>query len=254
MKIKGQAALVTGAASGMGKATAEFLAANGAKVTLLDINEDAVNKIAIEHSMTAVAVDVTSAQSMEDAVSRAQNANGVARILVNCAGIAPARRIVGRDGPMPLEEFKHVIDVNLNGTFNAIRVMAAALRNAPVLDDAGERGVIVNAASVSAFEGQIGQAAYSASKGAIVALTLQAAREFSSAGIRVMTVAPGLIATPMLLGMPDEVQESLARQVPFPKRLGQPQEFAQLVGHIIANQMLNGEVIRLDGAIRMQPR
>ena len=254
MKIKGQAALVTGAASGMGKATAEFLAANGAKVTLLDINEDAVNKIAIEHSMTAVAVDVTSAQSMEAAVSRAQNANGVARILVNCAGIAPARRIVGRDGPMPLEEFKHVIDVNLNGTFNAIRVMAAALRNAPVLDDAGERGVIVNAASVSAFEGQIGQAAYSASKGAIVALTLQAAREFSSAGIRVMTVAPGLIATPMLLGMPDEVQESLARQVPFPKRLGQPQEFAQLVGHIIANQMLNGEVIRLDGAIRMQPR
>ncbi len=254
MKIKGQAALVTGAASGMGKATAEFLAANGAKVTLLDIDEDAVSKIAIEQNMTAIAVDVTSAQSMEDAVSKAHNSNGVARILVNCAGIAPAKRIVGRDGPMPLEEFKHVIDVNLNGTFNAIRVMAAALRNAPVLDDAGERGVIVNVASVSAFEGQIGQAAYSSSKGAIVALTIQAAREFASSGIRVMTIAPGLVATPMLLGMPDEVQESLASQVPFPKRFGQPQEFAQLVGHIIANQMLNGDVIRLDGAIRMQPR
>lgn len=254
MRIEGNAALITGAASGMGEATARLLANQGAKISLLDVNEAKISELAAQINASAIACDVTSSESMEQSVALAVEKNGVARILVNCAGIAPARRIVGRDGAMPLEEFKHVIDVNLVGTFNAMRVMAAALRNEAPLDDVGERGVIVNVASVSAFEGQIGQAAYSASKGAIVALTIQAAREFASAGIRVMTIAPGLIATPMLFGMPESVQQSLASQVPFPKRLGNPDEFAQLVKHIVENQLLNGEVIRLDGAIRMQPR
>ena len=254
MRIEGNAALITGAASGMGEATARLLASQGAKISLLDVNEAKISELAAEINASAIACDVTSSESMEQSVALAAEKNGVARILVNCAGIAPARRIVGRDGAMPLEEFKHVIDVNLVGTFNAMRVMAAALRNEAPLDDVGERGVIINVASVSAFEGQVGQAAYSASKGAIVALTIQAAREFASAGIRVMTIAPGLIATPMLFGMPEGVQQSLASQVPFPKRLGNPDEFAQLVKHIVENQLLNGEVIRLDGAIRMQPR
>ncbi len=254
MEINGDAALVTGAASGMGEATARLLADRGAKVCLLDLDGDRINAIAAEIGAMAVQCDVTSAQGMEEAVVRASETNGVARILVNCAGIAPARRIVGRDGAMPLDDFKHVINVNLIGTFNTMRLMAAAVRNEPTLDDSAERGVIVNVASVSAFEGQIGQAAYSSSKGAIVALTIQAARELASAGIRVMTIAPGLIGTPLLLGMPEEVQQSLASQVPFPKRLGDPMEFARLVEHILENQMLNGDVIRLDGAIRMQPR
>ena len=254
MKIEGNAALVTGAASGMGEATARKLSQRGAKVCLLDVDIDKINKIAAECNGLAIECDVTSAESMENAVAAASDQHGAARVLVNCAGIAPAKRIVGRDGAMPLEDFKRVIDVNLIGTFNAIRVMAAAVRNEPPLDDVGERGVIVNVASVSAFEGQIGQAAYSSSKGAIVALTIQAARELASAGIRVMTIAPGMIATPMLFGMPEDVQQSLANQVPFPKRLGKPEEFANLVEHILENQMLNGEVIRLDGAIRMQPR
>ena len=254
MRIEGNAALITGAASGMGESTARLLASQGAKISLLDVNEAKISELAADIDAFAIACDVTSSESMEQSVALAAEKNGVARILVNCAGIAPARRIVGRDGAMPLEEFKHVIDVNLVGTFNAMRVMASALRNEAPLDDVGERGVIVNVASVSAFEGQVGQAAYSSSKGAIVALTIQAAREFASAGIRVMTIAPGLIATPMLFGMPEGVQQSLASQVPFPKRLGNPDEFAQLVKHILENQLLNGEVIRLDGAIRMQPR
>ncbi len=254
MKIEGMAALVTGAASGMGEATARLLAERGANVSLLDVDGDRINRVAGDCGGLAIQCDVTDADSMVNAVSVASESHGVARILINCAGIAPAKRIVGRDGAMPLEDFKRVIDVNLIGTFNAMRLMATAVRNEPVLDEVGERGVIVNVASVSAFEGQIGQAAYSSSKGAIVALTIQAARELASAGIRVMTIAPGMIATPLLLGMPDEVQQSLANQVPFPKRLGDPQEFARLVEHILRNQLLNGEVIRLDGAIRMQPR
>ena len=254
MNIEGNPALITGAASGMGEATARLLTSLGAKVCLLDIDEAKIITIAQEIGALAVACDVTDAHSMEQAVAAAQQTNGTARILVNCAGIAPAKRIVGRDGAMPLEDFKRVIDINLIGSFNALRVMAAALRNVEPLDEVGERGVIINVASVSAYEGQIGQAAYSASKGGIVALTIQAARELASAGIRVMTIAPGLIATPMLFGMPQEVQQSLANQVPFPKRLGDPGEFAALVKHIVENQLLNGEVIRLDGAIRMQPR
>ena len=254
MKIEGLAALVTGAASGMGEATARLLSEHAAKVSLLDVDGEEIERIADEIGGMAIQCDVTSSESMENAVATASQKHGVARILINCAGIAPAKRIVGRDGAMPLDEFKRVIDVNLIGTFNAMRLMAAAVRNEPTLDEFGERGVIVNVASVSAYEGQVGQAAYSSSKGAIVALTIQAARELASAGIRVMTIAPGMIATPLLFGMPDEVQQSLANQVPFPKRLGQPQEFARLVKHILENQMLNGEVIRLDGAIRMQPR
>ncbi len=254
MKIEGVAAIVTGAASGMGMATARMLTQCGAKVGLLDIDGDKIQHLAEECQGYAVVCDVTDAESMQSALADAASTNGEARILVNCAGIAPARRIVGRDGAMPLEDFKRVIDVNLIGTFNAMRVMAARVRDEPVLDEIGERGVIVNVASVSAFEGQVGQAAYSSSKGAIVALTIQAARELASAGIRVMTIAPGLIATPMLFGMPQEVQDSLANQVPFPKRLGRPEEFAELTKHIIENQLLNGEVIRMDGAIRMQPK
>jgi len=254
MKIEGQPALVTGAASGMGQATAHLLAELGAKVSVLDINEVKIQSVAKQIGARAITCDITDAVSTERALSSAQETNGVARILINCAGIAPAKRIVGRDGAMPLEEFKRVINVNLVGTFNTMRLMATALRDAAPLDDSGERGVIVNVASVSAYEGQIGQAAYRASKGAIVSLTIQAARELASAGIRVMTIAPGLIGTPMLFNMPEEVRQSLAAQVPFPKRLGAPAEFAQLVRHIVENQMLNGEVIRLDGAIRMQPR
>ena len=255
MQTNGVAALVTGAASGMGDATARYLAKSGAKVAFLDMNKDKIAVSAKECNGVAIECDVTSEKSMEEAVSVAREHHGVARILINCAGIAPAARIVNREGQaMPLAEFKRVIDVNLIGTFNAIRLMAADLQSVEPLDDVGEKGVIVNVASVSAFEGQVGQAAYSSSKGAIVALTIQAARELSSSGIRVMTIAPGLIATPMLFGMPQAVQDSLALQVPFPKRLGNPEEFAGLVGHILENQMLNGEVIRLDGAIRMQPK
>lgn len=255
MQTKGVATLVTGAASGMGEATAKYLANAGAKVAFLDIDKDKIADSAKECSGVAVECDVTSEESMETAVATARKHHGVARILINCAGIAPAARIVSREGQaMPLDEFKRVIDVNLIGTFNAIRLMAADLQSEEPLDEVGEKGVIVNVASVSAFEGQIGQSAYSSSKGAIVALTIQAARELSSSGIRVMTIAPGLIATPMLFGMPQAVQDSLAQQVPFPKRMGKPEEFAELVGHILNNQMLNGEVIRLDGAIRMQPK
>ena len=254
MKVDGMAAVVTGAASGMGKATSIHLAKLGAKVTLLDIDEPKISRIARDCDANAAVCDVTDAGSMVSAFASAASTNGEARVLVNCAGVAPAKRIFGRDGAMPLHDFKRVIDINLIGTFNAMRVMAARLSGESALDEAGERGVIINVASVSAFEGQIGQAAYSASKGAIVALTIQSARELASVGIRVMTIAPGLIATPMLLGMPQEVQSSLAVQVPFPRRMGKPEEFASLVQHIIENQMLNGEVIRLDGAIRMQPK
>jgi len=254
MKVDGMAAVVTGAASGMGEATSIHLAKLGAKVTLLDIDEQKIARSARDCGANAAVCDVTDAENMDSALASAALINGEARVLVNCAGVAPAKRIFGRDGAMPLDDFKRVIDINLVGTFNAMRVMAARLSGEPALDEAGECGVIINVASVSAFEGQIGQAAYSASKGAIVALTIQSARELASAGIRVMTIAPGLIETPMLLGMPQEVQSSLAGQVPFPRRMGKPEEFANLVQHIIENQMLNGEVIRLDGAIRMQPK
>lgn len=254
MNVNGHAAIVTGGASGMGAETARALAAGGARVTVMDVNKDALADVAKEIDGLAVECDVTSAESAEAAVAEAKAAHGAARVLVNCAGIAPAKRIVGRDGPMPLEDFTKVINVNLVGTFNLMRLVAADLYGEEPLDDIGERGVVVNTASVAAFEGQIGQAAYSASKGGIVSLTIQAARDLSGKGIRVMTIAPGFIATPMLLGMPEEVQDSLAQQTPFPKRFGRADEYSSLVMHIVGNQMLNGDVIRLDGAARMQAK
>ncbi len=253
MQLHGHTALVTGASSGMGAATAEYLAARGMRVGLVDINEAALEEVAGRTGQLAVAGDVTDAASMESALEQVSDQLGAPRLLVNCAGIAPAARIVGREGPMALDAFRRVIEVNLVGSFNAMRCAAAAMMRLDPVTDSGERGVIVSTASVAAYEGQIGQAAYAASKGGIVGLTLPAAREFARFGIRVMTIAPGLVGTPMLLGMPREVQDSLAQSVPFPKRFGDPQEFARLVEHIATNEMLNGEVIRLDGAIRMQP-
>ncbi|MGA8261160.1 MAG: SDR family NAD(P)-dependent oxidoreductase [Arenicellales bacterium] len=254
MNVDGHAAIVTGGASGMGAETARALATAGAKVAVMDVNKSALEEVAGRIGGVAVECDVTSADSAEAAVAEAKAAHGAARVLVNCAGIAPAKRIVGRDGPMPLEDFTRVINVNLVGTFNMMRLVAADLYKEEALDEIGERGIIINTASVAAFEGQVGQAAYSASKGGIVSLTIQAARDLSGMGIRVMTIAPGFIATPMLLGMPQEVQDSLAAQTPFPKRFGRADEYSGLVMHIIGNQMLNGEVIRLDGAARMQAR
>lgn len=253
MNIAGLSALVTGGGSGMGAATARHLAKLGAKVTVLDVNKDAVEAVATEIGGLGLACDVSSAASAEEAVAKAAEAHGPARILVNCAGVAPAKRIVGRDGPMALDDFRRVIDINLIGTFNLLRLAAAGMSALDPLDS-GERGVIVNTASVAAYEGQIGQAAYAASKGGVVALTICAARDLARHGVRVMTIAPGLIGTPMLLNMPQEVQDSLAATVPFPKRFGKPEEYARLVQHIVENEMLNGDVIRLDGAIRMAPQ
>lgn len=253
MDLNGKSALVTGGGSGLGAATARALAERGAKVALLDVNKAAAAALAEEIGGMAIACDVSDAASAEAAVAEATAAFGAPIILVNCAGIAPAKRIVGRDGPMDLADFKRVIDVNLVGTFNLIRLAGSAMGgNTP--DGDGQRGVIVSTASVAAFEGQIGQSAYAASKGGVHALTLVAAREFARIGIRVCSIAPGIFGTPMVLGMPQEVQDSLAAQIPFPSRLGKPEEFARLVLSIVDNTMLNGETIRLDGAIRMGAR
>jgi NAD(P)-dependent dehydrogenase (short-subunit alcohol dehydrogenase family) len=253
MDPHGHAALVTGAASGLGAETARQLAKAGAKVALLDVNVDAAQKVADEIGGIALRCDVADAQSAEAALAQARDKLGIARILVNCAGIGPAKRIVGRDGPMPLPDFERVIAINLIGTFNMMRLAATAMSALESLSD-GERGVIVSTASVAAFEGQIGQAAYAASKGGVAALTVPAAREFAQFGIRVLAIAPGIFATPMLRALPDEVQDSLAASVPFPKLLGRPEQFADLVLHCVVNTYLNGEVIRLDGALRMAPR
>ncbi len=253
MDIKGQAAIVTGGGSGLGEGTARALAASGAKVAVLDINREAAARVASEIGGVAVACDVASAASAEAAIATARSAHGAACLLVNCAGIAPAARIVGKDGPMALDAFRRTIEINLIGTFNMMRLAASDMQTlAPNAD--GERGLIVMTASVAAFDGQIGQAGYSASKGGVAALTLPAAREFAKTGIRVMSIAPGLFGTPMLLGMPQALQDSLASQVPFPSRFGRPDEYAALVLHMLANPMLNGETIRLDGAIRMGPK
>lgn len=254
MDVKGCAAIVTGGGSGMGAETGRFLAAAGAKVALLDVNLDGAKQVAGDIGGLALECNVADAASAQAAIAKARETHGPARICINCAGIAPAKRIVGRDGPMPLEDFTRVIDVNLVGTFNIMRLAAADMQTLDPVTESDERGVIICTASIAAFEGQIGQAAYSASKGGVVSLTLQAAREFASNGIRVVTIVPGLIATPMLLSMPKEVQESLAQQPPFPKRFGRPDEYAKLAMHIIDNEMINGDCIRLDGAIRMQPK
>ena len=253
MELNGIATVVTGAGSGLGAATARALAEQGAKVALLDVNLEAAKAIASEIGGLAIACDVTDAASAEAAVAEAARAHGTARVLVNCAGIAPAAKIVGRNGPADLAGFAKVVQVNLIGSFNLMRLVAAGAIGLDPLAE-GERGVIVSTASIAAYEGQIGQAAYAASKAGVVGLTLPAAREFASAGIRVCAIAPGIFETPMLKGLPQEVQDSLGAAVPFPSRLGRPAEYARLVLAIIANPMLNGEVIRLDGALRMQPK
>lgn len=253
MELGGQAAIVTGGGSGLGAETARHLARAGARVAVADVNMAAAEAVAKEVGGSAVRCDVSDAKSGEAAFALARERHGPARVLINCAGIGPAARIVGKDGAMPLDQFSKVISVNLIGSFNMMRLAAADMVKLPPLAD-GERGVIISTASVAAFEGQIGQAAYAASKGGIVALTLPAARELAHSGIRVLAIAPGLIATPLLLNMPQAVQESLASQVPFPQRFGHAHEYARLCLHIIENVMLNGECIRLDGAMRMQAK
>jgi NAD(P)-dependent dehydrogenase (short-subunit alcohol dehydrogenase family) len=253
MEITGHAAIVTGGASGLGAATARALAAAGGKVSVFDINEKAADEVASEIGGIAVACDVADSASAEAAIKQAAGAHGPARILVNCAGVGPAKRIVGREGPMPLADYERVIRINLIGTFNMMRLSAAGMQPLEPFAD-GERGVIISTASVAAFEGQIGQAAYSSSKGGVAALTLPAAREFAQFGVRVLAIAPGIFGTPMLRALPQEVQDSLGASVPFPKRLGSPSEYAALVLHCIRNGYLNGEIIRLDGALRMAPR
>jgi NAD(P)-dependent dehydrogenase (short-subunit alcohol dehydrogenase family) len=253
MDVKGQAAIVTGGGSGLGAATAERLAADGARVALIDMNADAARAVAKRIGGLALVGDVADAAAMETAMAKARAAHGPARILVNCAGVAVAKRTVGRDGPMPLSEFERVIRVNLIGTFNMMRLAGAEMSLLEPFAD-GERGVIISTASIAAYEGQIGQAAYSASKGGVAALTLPVAREFASFGIRVLAIAPGLFRTPMLKALPEAAQQSLSSSVPFPQRLGDPAEFAALVAHMIGNRFLNGEVVRLDGSLRLPPR
>ncbi|MBA2710419.1 MAG: SDR family NAD(P)-dependent oxidoreductase [Tatlockia sp.] len=249
MNLSNQIAVISGGSSGMGKACALKLSNLGLKVVIWDkqINEE--NNLAL-----SVACDVSSAEEVEKALIETIKQVGIPRICINCAGIAPAKRMVGKEGAMPLADFKQVIDVNLIGTFNVMRVVANAMSKLELQADTEERGVIINTASVAAFEGQIGQMAYSASKGGVVAMTLPAARELAQFAIRVNTIAPGLFATPMLLNMSQEVQDKLADTITYPKRLGKPEEFAALAMHIIENNMINGEVIRLDGALRMQAR
>ncbi|MEE9451138.1 MAG: SDR family NAD(P)-dependent oxidoreductase [Gammaproteobacteria bacterium] len=251
MDIQGQAAIITGGASGMGAATAEKLVEQGAKVCLLDKNYQWAQDMAKKLKGHAIACDVADNDSVEQALRSAEELQGKARICINCAGIASAGRIVGREGPMAMADFNRVIEVNLLGTFNVMRLAAASMMQLDPLGKSQARGIIINTASIAAYDGQIGQAAYSAAKGAIVSLTLPAAREFAKFGIRVNTIAPGLIATPMLADMPESVRESLVAQTQFPKRLGYPQEYAKLVAHMIDNELINGEVIRLDGAVRL---
>ena len=255
MELSAVKAVITGGASGLGRATAARLAAGGARVALLDRPASAGAEVAKDLGAAAVftPADVTSGEEVAAALDRASVAFGAINVLINCAGIGTAMKTYGKAGAARLEDFTRVIQVNLIGTFNCIRLVAAHMaRNTPTTD--GERGVIVNTASVAAFDGQIGQAAYSASKGGIVGMTLPVARDLAELGIRVMTIAPGIFETPLLGTLPDPVRASLAAQVPFPKRLGQPDEYAALVAQIVTNVMLNGETIRLDGAIRMQPR
>lgn len=253
MDINGVAAIVTGGASGLGAATAEMLASAGAKVTIFDMNEEGGNAHAEKIGGSFMKVDVTSEDNVNAAIAAAEEKNGVARILVNCAGIATGAKTVGRENAIhPMGQFRKTIEINLIGTFNVITHFAARLAAAEPVGE--ERGVIINTASVAAFEGQLGQAAYSASKGGIVGMNLPIARDLAPFGIRVMAIAPGIFYTPMMAGMPQNVQDSLGAAVPFPSRLGKPEEYALLAQSIIANPMLNGEVIRLDGAIRMQPR
>lgn len=254
MDVKGVAALVTGGASGLGRATAEKLVEAGAKVTLLDRNAELAEETAKEIGALAAECDVTSPDSVTAAIAKGREAHGVARVCINCAGIGGSVRIIDRKGnPMDLDHFRKIIEVNLIGTFNTLRLAASDMSKLEGGED-GIKGVIVNTASVAGYEGQIGQAAYTASKGGIIGLTIQSARDLSSHGIRVCTIAPGIMLTPLLMGLPDDTLKKLGDQVPFPKRTGHPSEYGSLAMEIIRNDYLNGEVIRLDGAIRMGPR
>ncbi|MFZ2389992.1 MAG: SDR family NAD(P)-dependent oxidoreductase [Polaromonas sp.] len=254
MNIQGQAALVTGGGSGLGEATARELARLGAKVAVLDVNLANAERVASEIGGVACICDITNTDSLQVAITKAAAAHGRARILMSIAGIGSAKRVVARDGsPAPLEDFVRVINVNLIGTYNVARLFAAECARLAPLED-GERGVMVFTASVAAFDGQVGQQAYSASKSGVVGMTLPMARDLAQHGIRVCTIAPGLFATPLMKTLPEPVQASLAASIPFPSRLGKPEEFAQLAAHIVTNMHLNGEVIRLDGALRMAPR
>ena len=253
MQLKDISAIVTGGASGLGAATARALAAKGAKVAVCDLNTKLAESVAAEIKGVAITGDVSDSASAEAAVAAAAKAHGPARVLVNCAGIGVAKRVVGRDGPHPLADFERVIKINLIGSFNMLRLATAPMSKLEPLAG-GERGVVINTASVAAYDGQIGQAAYSASKGGIVGMTLPIARELAQFGIRVLTIAPGLFLTPLLAGLPQEAQDSLAAAIPFPHRLGQPEEFASLALHMIDNPYLNGEVVRLDASLRMAPK
>ena len=253
MQINGLAAVVTGGASGLGAATATLLAQHGARVAVVDINQAAAEAQAAKIGGIGLACDVADGPSAEAAFAAAKAKHGPVRILVNCAGVGTAGRIVGRDGPLALAAFERVVRVNLIGTFNMLRLAAAEMSGEDPLEE-NERGVIINTASIAAYEGQVGQPAYAASKGGVIGLTLPAARELSRAGVRVVTIAPGLFHTPMVDGLPADVQASLGASIPFPNRLGLPSEYAALVEHIVTNRFLNGEVIRLDGALRMAPR
>ncbi len=252
MKIEGMAALVTGAGSGLGAATARALAEKGARVTVLDMNGAAAEKIAAEIGGLAVVGDVSSEADVTAALDAAEEAHGTVRIAVSCAGIGTAGRTVGRDGPMPMADFERTLRVNLMGTFNVVRLSAHRMSLAEPVGES--RGVIVNTASIAAFEGQIGQAAYAASKGGIVSMTLPLAREFARFGVRVNTLAPGVFLTPLLYNLPEEAQGSIAATIPFPARLGDPAEFAHAAVFAVENDYLNGEVIRLDGANRLTPK
>jgi len=254
MNIQGQAALVTGGGSGLGEATARELARLGAKVAILDVNLANAEKVAAEIGGVACQCDVTSPESVQAAIDRATAVHGPARILMQIAGIGTAKRIIARDGsPAPLEDFVRVVNVNLIGTYNVARLFAAAAARLDPMED-GERGAMVFTASVAAFDGQVGQQAYSASKAGVAGMTLPMARDLAQHGIRVCTIAPGLFATPLMKTLPEAVQVSLAASIPFPQRLGKPEEFAQLAAHIVSNGHLNGEVIRIDGALRLAPR
>jgi NAD(P)-dependent dehydrogenase (short-subunit alcohol dehydrogenase family) len=253
MLLKDQPVIVTGGASGLGAATARKLAAQGARVAVCDLNAKLAETVAAEIKGVAVTCDVSDAASAEAAIAQAAKAHGPARVLVNCAGIGVAKRVVGRDGPMALADFDKVIKVNLIGTFNMLRLAANEMSKLEP-QATGERGVIINTASVAAYDGQIGQSAYSASKGGIVGMTLPIARELAQFGVRVLTIAPGLFLTPLLANLPQEAQDSLAAAIPFPRRLGSPDEFAALALHMVENPYLNGEVVRLDASLRMAPK
>ncbi len=252
MKIENNTFLITGGASGLGFATAKMIVENGGNAVLLDVNEEAgtTSQSNLGTKSKFIKTDVSSEEQVQSAVNQSVGTYGSIAGIINCAGVGPAKRVVGKDGPHPLDFFQKVININLIGTFNTLRLVADKMQNNEPNTE-GERGIIINTASVAAFDGQIGQAAYSASKGGIVAMTLPIAREFARMGIRVMAIAPGIFETPLLASLPQDAQDSLGKQVPFPPRLGRPSEFAALVKQIIENTMLNGEVIRLDGAIRM---